>query len=390
MSTTDSSQAAAKLLERVWATAKSFEAQYRESGTAYNVFKAAGIGTKETAICRVLADLLNPKGLHYQGSAYLNLFMDTVVKPLVENAGKFDVSKAKVIAEYQTDEGRRIDIVIDDGTIFIPIEVKIYAGEQEKQLADYAAFSKRINTKAGFIPVLFLTLDWYEPNEEAGSGYVHILWKTHIIPWLEKCLDREETGRATPVREMLKQFIKAIKSFCGYMEEEAMADAIKALVTESRDNYAAASLIGKVLEEIDADNNAWEIFKGEILGLVKNKIPDAQYHEDNGWYFLYFPIGKGCGFSVNYDMRWLTVENDEPKKLSADAAGKISKTMSHMTGARDEMTGAVWASLDVKYPGLEGIDNEDVFKYELYKIYSENPQAVADRIVSWVTALKSV
>ena len=45
--------------------------------------------------------------------------------------------------------------------------------------------------------------------------------------------------------EVLKQFIRAIKSFCGRIEEESMESAIKALVTESRDSYAMALLISR-------------------------------------------------------------------------------------------------------------------------------------------------
>jgi len=227
MSTTNSTQAVSQLLERVSATAKDLEARYRETGETYSIFKVADIGRKEVPMCRVLADLLNPKGLHCQGSAYLKLFMDTVVKPLIKKAETLNLAKAKVTSEYSTDKGRFIDIVIDNGTVFIPIEVKIYASEQENQLADYAAFSKSMNTEASFIPVVFLTPEWYEPSEEASSDYVHITWETHIIPWLEKCIDLEETDKASPVREMLKQFTKAIKSFCGYMEEETMENAIK-------------------------------------------------------------------------------------------------------------------------------------------------------------------
>ena len=78
-----------------------------------------------------------------------------VVNPLVDKAAAWNLAKTTVTTEYAIDENRRIDIVLDDGNIFIPIEVKIYAGEQEQQLADYAAFSRRMNTGVGFIPVIF-------------------------------------------------------------------------------------------------------------------------------------------------------------------------------------------------------------------------------------------
>ena len=386
----NSIQIAALLLERVSATTKRFEEQYRKTGMAYNIFKVAGIGEKEVRMCRVLTDLLSPKGLHYQGSTYLKLFMDMVVYPFITKAGKLDLSKASVTAEYSIDEGRRIDIVLDDGKIFIPIEVKIYAGEQEQQIADYYSFSRKMNTVVGSIPVLFLTPDGYESDEAARDEYVPISFKKHIIPWLKKCLNLEETANASPVREILKQFIKAIKSFCGQMEDEEMENAINALVAESRDSYLAALSISKAVNDID--NKNWKIFKGEIKELVRKKIFDAEYFEDNGWFYLYFPIGNGCGLSVNYDMCSFEVDHVDmeitvmPKTIDA-----IRKTMSSITGIRDYNYGDanIWSTENARYPGFEKAD-DDIYAYELYQIYSKNPQSVADKIVSWVMVLKNI
>ena len=68
-------QATSILLERVSATAGKFKKLHRETGLAYNVFKAAGIDQNEVRMCRILADLLDSKGFHNQGNAYLKLFL---------------------------------------------------------------------------------------------------------------------------------------------------------------------------------------------------------------------------------------------------------------------------------------------------------------------------
>lgn len=47
--------------------------------TSYNLFSVLGIETKEVLICRVLADLLNPRGQHGMGSVYLELFLKEVL-----------------------------------------------------------------------------------------------------------------------------------------------------------------------------------------------------------------------------------------------------------------------------------------------------------------------
>ena len=41
------------------------------SAGAYNIFSVLGIQGKEVLTCRFLADLLNPRGQHGQGAAFL-------------------------------------------------------------------------------------------------------------------------------------------------------------------------------------------------------------------------------------------------------------------------------------------------------------------------------
>lgn len=381
----------ALLLERVSAAAKEIEDQYRDTGLAYNIFKVSGIGTREVQMCRVLADLLNPKGLHRQGSAYLTLFMDIIVKPLNEKAGMLNTDKARTTTEYTTDQGRFIDIVIDDGTVFIPIEAKIYADEQEQQLTDYAAFSRKMNIEVGFIPVLFLTPSGYESVEASKDDYIPISFNEHIIPWLEKCLELGATDKALPIREVLKQYIRAIKSFCGKMEDEVMENAINTLILESKEYYATAVSIARVVAEIE--NKTQEIFSGKIYDLVKSKFTDTKYYVYMGWRYFEIQIGNNCQLSINYDISKFAVERVDIKKpVTAETREKIRKVMSGITGKHGyhNDAGNVWISEETKYPDLADIDDWDVYKYELYRIYAKNPQSVADKIALWITELKNI
>ena len=393
---TNTVHTSALLLERVPVITNTFKEKYLKAGLTYNIFKIAGIGEREIIVCRVLADLLNPKGLHNQGSTFLGLFMDMVVKPFIEKTANFDLSKAKVITEYQIKENRRIDIVLDDGTIFIPIEVKINAGEQENQLADYAVFSRQINVLFGFIPVLFLTPSGYESDETAKDDYIPISFEKHIIPWLVKCLDQEGTQRTSSVKEIIKQFVRTIKSFCGHAEDEDMENAINNLITESKDSYAAALVIHQAVNELDFDHKTCGVFKEQITRLVKNKFPDAKYlvdgESDDQWNCLDIPIGKGCKLRINYDMKSLTVEYHNSKSVPSDIAEKMRKTMSATTRAHNEDWGGdfIWASDKYKYPGLEDIDDDRMYIYELHRIYSKEPQFAADKIVSMAMGLKNI
>jgi hypothetical protein len=137
---------AAQLLNGVTGIIKRYEAQWQKTGEKYNIFKVADIARKEVIMCRVLADLMNPQGKHGQGNRYLRLFWKIIASKLPSSM-VLDIEHTRVTTECVINENRRIDITLDDDKIFVPIEVKIGAGDQRKQLTDYFTFAKTQNQK---------------------------------------------------------------------------------------------------------------------------------------------------------------------------------------------------------------------------------------------------
>ena len=45
----------------------------------YNIFSVLEISDKEVIMCRMLADLLNPRGQHGQGAIFLYVFLEYIV-----------------------------------------------------------------------------------------------------------------------------------------------------------------------------------------------------------------------------------------------------------------------------------------------------------------------
>ncbi|MDR2757901.1 MAG: PD-(D/E)XK nuclease family protein, partial [Spirochaetaceae bacterium] len=283
---------AARLLDGVKDIIKRYEAQWQKTGEKYNIFKVAGIARQEVIMCRVLADLLNPKGAHGRSSLYLKLFWETIASKLlkVQASGRLalDIEHTRVATEYVIDENRRIDIVLEDGNVFVPIEVKIEAGDQPKQIADYFAFARTKNRNS-HVPVLYLTVDGHEPSDfsKADLGkddYVPLSFRDDILTWLEACArENENTPETTiPVRENLRQLIAAVKSLCGKSEDTEMDKAIAGLITQSEDTIRAAVSISGTLQEFD--NESKELFKGSILDMVKKELPQAWEYPDEGWH----------------------------------------------------------------------------------------------------------
>jgi hypothetical protein len=366
---------------------KNYDRLYQQKGLKYNIFKIAGISEKEVIMCRVIADLLNPKGRHHKGDLYLKLFWD-IVSARIENPISINTSSAKVVTEYSADARRRIDIVIDDGNIFIPMEVKIWAGERDGQIKDYAKYSRAKNKNKN-IPVLFLTLYGTASETAHKDEYVSVSFNEDIVSWLELCLKETETENTAPVREVVKQLLSAIKLILGETEDKDMNKAIADLIMQSEETIRAAAEINSVLNGID--NAKRELFKGVIFENVKNKFPEADIQEDGeGWDDINVPIKNGAyTLYVNYDWQSITVEANETE-MPSQIEKKINNIMTALTGVSDDEIDGVWlADGTVRYPGMETVDDA-IYPYLLYKKYEQNPAEVANHIITMVNELEKI
>jgi len=381
-----------QLLTDVAEVRKRFEARWQQTGEKYNLFNVAGIAHKEVIMCRVLADLLDPQGKHCQGCRYLRLFWETI-SPKLNKPLELNIESTKVTAEYVIDENRRIDITLEDGSIFIPIEVKIWATDQPKQVADYFVFSKTKNRNS-HVPVLYLTVDGHEPSDfsKAGVGkddYVKLSFKNDILTWLEACVRGNAPETTVPVRENLRQLIAAIKSLCGKSEDAEMEDAIFKLVTKDDDSVRAALAI---CNATGFDNKALEAFKGPVLELVKKALPDTEFTIDDGWYMIQVPIMSGDYLlDVNYDWKSFCIECcvDE-KERNHQIEERFALKMAELTNHKNENKDSIFDLYGTnRYPGFESVD-ENLYFYRLCKLYSERSQEAADRIINFASALESV
>lgn len=227
----------------------------------YNLFQVLGISGKEVLICRVLADLLNPAGSHHRGTLYLQEFFREVLKEYPVDAA--ELKTMKVYREYEIDGERRIDLVICNRRMFIPIEVKIFAREQESQCYDYYRYALRQDTSA---KVVYLTRFGTSPGKysrcrgelELAEEHIYkISFQEDILRWLHKLI----AGESGVMKCVLEQFREAVESFvkAGDMEmKQEIAEKIvrdeahfrSGLAVSQAMDAAKAELIRLVLEEI--------------------------------------------------------------------------------------------------------------------------------------------
>jgi hypothetical protein len=388
---------AALLLEQVSGIVRKYDGLYWKKGLRYNIFKIARIRENERIVCRVIADLLNPGGSHYKGGVYLDIFWN-LVSPLFKGkagqgrAPRLDPEKARVFTEYPAC-GRRIDILIEDGRVFIPLEVKIRARDQEDQVACYADFSRLKNGEDCRVPVLYLTLEGRKPKDPEEKDYICLSFGKHILEWLERCLARPETEDAPPVREIIKQLVESVKSLCGYMEDEDMAKEISDLILQSEETVKAALAI-RSLETLDFDRQARNQFMGPVLEAVKKEVPEAEYQEEKkeNWYAIYIPFKKEkYALWINYDWKAIGIFTEGGVPRDSEEAKRLRIKMTELMGKKDGKfdTGAdVWLNETIRYPGLE--NTEEVFYfYRLYKQYREHTGEAGARIAEITRTLET-
>jgi len=230
-----------QLLTSISLIGKHYREIERISGESFNLFKLIGIENNEFKHSMILADLLNPKGSHGQGSLFLELFTEKLsISPFYCNNALIRVEKS--IGKLTEDDGGRLDIYISDqsGNDII-IENKIYASDQTNQLIRYA------NTGSKY--VYYLTLDGHDATELSTKNesttlkcgeYYHLLsYKSDILMWLEKC--RKEASHLPLLREGIAHYINLIKYLTGQSTNKAMSNEIRDLSMLNPQNLRAAS-----------------------------------------------------------------------------------------------------------------------------------------------------
>ena len=187
-------------------------------GENYNLFSILSIERYELKHSALIANLLDPKGSHGCGDAFLRAFFEIALKDL---AYPFeDCTLPDSYTEYYTgpivgDTGGRIDILVKSSRYGLIIENKIYAGDQDKQLIRYDNYGKETFGADGYL-LVYLTLYGYDASKESTAtksaeevGYLRLSYAEDILRWLEQCVRLADNKPL--VRESLNQYIRTIK-----------------------------------------------------------------------------------------------------------------------------------------------------------------------------------
>jgi hypothetical protein len=205
-------------VENICTREQALQEERHRKGENYNLFSILNIERYELKHSALIANLLDPKGSHGCGDAFLRAFFEIALK---ERAYPFeDCTHLHSYTEYYTgpiagDTGGRIDILVKSSCYGLIIENKIYAGDQDKQLTRYDNYGKKTFGADRYL-LVYLTLYGCDASKESTAtksaeevGYLRLSYAEDILRWLEQCVRLADNKPL--VRESLNQYIRTIK-----------------------------------------------------------------------------------------------------------------------------------------------------------------------------------
>ena len=220
----------------------------------------------ENKLSTLIADLLHPRGAHGQGSLFLNELLRAINLPV---AGVND--HVTVRREVSTQEGRRIDLVVETPEVIVGVENKPWAAQQPDQLSDYLDALRRW---AGTKQVVLIFLSHQEAKTAKGEALAVTFVKHDTGPSLESvltsALKKVRSDRARiHVQELLSYLQVEFESGTPVdASDEAYVEAVQAEFAgrQNRRAIAATLLSYERLHKLIIDEIG-EYFLAQLKGL---------------------------------------------------------------------------------------------------------------------------
>jgi hypothetical protein len=269
----------------------------------------------ENTLSRMLADLLDPRGPHGQGPAFL--------QPFLESLGLIELKlpeRAHVRLECQTlalDARRRIDIVITGKDWVIGIENKPQASDQPGQVADY--LSELQSRCAEKYLLIYLTTRGTRPTigsigeaqcaDAIKAGTLRLASYEQLLPWLQTCRQRSRSERVAWYLEALERHIQ--RSLLGHLpvgietmiHKTLLDEADPAQLTTALELLLAKDAIQTELRRrvsaavAERLGPSWQLTHsledGRCLSLIPSNEP--------GWAFGVELEGNRCFYGISFE-----------------------------------------------------------------------------------------
>lgn len=271
------------LLRQVQSILELREQQPAAPGDSFNVLSLLITSNQEELThCRLLYELLRPEGSHGFGDQFLRAFFELVLRrPFPADAA---VMREYAIESHGSPESGRIDLLIQGQGVCYPIEVKLRAEDQLRQIERYVQFA----AKSREHQVYYLSLDGHEPSEKSAGGveetdFTCLSFGEDIRRWLVRC--GEIAWCAPAVAGTIQQYIALLDRLTGNQQGDRYMEMVKKTVGSSRENYESAAAIEAVLAPLRAEmmEQVFTEIEEHIGGRLKKL--HSTYHEDSSRFY---------------------------------------------------------------------------------------------------------
>ena len=179
----------------------------------------------------------------------------------------------------------RIDFVLESPRLVVCIEMKISAGDGERQLERYESFCK--SRRKEYL-VFYLTPSRSQPSEQSvGKMNTEklrcISFQNEILSWLEKCLSYTEPGGYK--YSYIKQYIGTVRRIANYERSNIGVNDVEKLITDTESAKAALDIIDELKQSMTEVLN--DFFSRLANYLKKDTKCDFDVWEEEGNKYLY-------------------------------------------------------------------------------------------------------
>ena len=302
-------------------------------GENYNLFSILNIERYELKHSALIANLLDPKGSHGCGDAFLRAFFEIALKGTAypfESSTPPNSYTEHYIGPIAGDTGGRIDILVESSHYGLIIENKIYAGDQDKQLIRYDNYGKETFGADGYL-LAYLTLYGYDASKESTAtksaeevAYLRLSYAEDILRWLEQCVRLADDKPL--VRESLNQYIRTIKQLTYQdMNQENIQKIIDLTISHSKTVDTILAHEAKIAKEIRdkyifpklkeyAKKKGWHFCPKPDL----TNPTEIQFQKDDYDSCIFISAGNSRKTRI-WDRVWIGVEDIPQHKTEANA-----------------------------------------------------------------------
>lgn len=197
-----------------------------------------------------LYGLLN--GNHDLKDSFLSKFFEKVL-------GEDEQIRSKVYKQYYIPKIKGnygiMDLYIESKEACYPIEVKIFAKDQDRQIERYYRFAK--NQKKTKFKVFYLTLNGRSPSdmsrgklEPDNESIKCISFADNIYDWLIECAKIAEEKKSFGIKNAINQYKTLIEKLTGAEQEDESMESIREIIASSKDNYLSAVKIAQNINKV--------------------------------------------------------------------------------------------------------------------------------------------